>query len=58
MPIFQIKRIISREKWFNYVITIFFFKCPKFGSVTTLNGEKKEDAWPKAAANEESAFHC
>ena len=24
---------------------------------TTLNGEKKEDAWPKAAANEESAFH-
>lgn len=28
---------------------------------TALNGEKKEDALPslpKAAANEESAFHC
>ena len=23
MPIFQIKRIISREKWFNYVVTFF-----------------------------------
>ena len=23
---------------------------------TTLNGEKKEDAWPKATANEESLF--
>ena len=28
--IFQIKRIISREKWFNYVVTIFFvLKMPK-----------------------------
>ena len=23
--IFQIKRIISSEKWFNYVVTFFFF---------------------------------
>ena len=30
--IFQIKTIISSEKWFNYVIT-FFFKCTKFGPV-------------------------
>ena len=27
---FQIKRIISSEKWFNYVVTSFFFlKMPK-----------------------------
>ena len=33
--IFQIKRIISSEKWCNYVVTFFFFfwKCQKFGSV-------------------------
>ena len=30
--IFQIKRIILSEKWFNYVGT-FFGKCQKFGSV-------------------------
>ena len=44
MLIFQIKRIISSEKWFNYVAT-FFFKTPKiwFGR-TTLNGEKKRIA--------------
>ena len=41
--IFQIKTIISSEKWFNYVIT-FFFKTPKiWAGRTTLNGEKKED---------------
>ena len=43
MLIFQIKRIISSEKWFNYVVT-FFLKMPKIWfSRTTLNGEKKED---------------
>ena len=44
----------------NYVITIFFFlKMPKIWvGRTTLNGEKKEDALPKATVNEESAFHC
>ena len=25
VPIFQIKRIISSEKWFNYVVPFFFF---------------------------------
>ena len=25
MLIFQINRIISSEKWFNYVVTFFFF---------------------------------
>ena len=34
MLIFQIKRIISSEKWFNYVVTFFFFEnAKKIGSV-------------------------
>ena len=46
MLIFQIKRIISSEKWCNYVVTFFFFlKMPKIWvGRTTVNGEKKEDA--------------
>ena len=44
MLIFQIKRIISSEKWFNYVVTFFFLKMPKIWvSQTTLNREKKGD---------------
>ena len=44
MLIFQIKRIISSEKWFNYVVTFFFLEMPKIWvGRTTLNGEKKED---------------
>ena len=45
MLIFQIKRIISSEKWFNYIVTSFFFsKMPQIWvGQTTLNGEKKED---------------
>ena len=39
MLIFQIKRIISSKKWFNYVVTYFIFWVGQ----TTLNGEKKED---------------
>ena len=31
--IFQIKRIISSEKWCNYVVTFSFWKCQKFVSV-------------------------
>ena len=43
MLIFQIKRIISSEKWCNYVVT-FFKKMPKIWvGWTTVNGEKKED---------------
>ena len=38
--IFQIKRIISSEKWFNYAVTIFIFWVGQ----TTLNGEKKRMA--------------
>ena len=48
MLIFQIERIISSEKWCNYVVTFFFFffflKLPKIWiGRTTVNGEKKED---------------
>ena len=46
MLIFQITRIISSEKWFNYVVTFFVFvlKMPKIWvGRTKLNGGKKED---------------
>ena len=46
MLIFQIERIISSdEKWFNYIVTFFFWKImPKnWVGQTTLKGEKKED---------------
>ena len=45
MLIFQIKRIISSEKWLNYVATfLFFLKMPKIWvGRATLKGEKKED---------------
>ena len=43
MLIFQIKRIISSEKWFNYLVTS-FLKMPKIWvGWTTLRREKKED---------------
>ena len=29
MLIFQIKRIISSEKWFNYIVTFFFLENDK-----------------------------
>ena len=45
MLFFQIKRIFSSEKWFNYVVTFLCFcllKIPKIWvGWTTLNGEKK-----------------
>ena len=45
--IFQIKRIISSEKWFNYVAAFFFFfflKIPKIWvGRKTLYGEKEKD---------------
>ena len=55
MLIFQIKRIISSEKWFNYVVTcffvvVFFQKMPNIWvGRTTLNGEKDGEGlrWPK-----------
>ena len=45
--IFQIKTIISSEKWCNYVVTFFFFENAKnWVGRTTVNGEKKR-GWPK-----------
>ena len=43
MCIFQIKRIISSEKWFNYVVTFFMKMTRIWVGRTTLNEEKKED---------------
>jgi len=44
MLIFQIKRIISSEKWCTYVVTFVFMKMPKICvDRTTVDGEKKED---------------
>ena len=43
MLIFQIKIIISSEKWCNYIVP-FFLKMPKIWvGRTTVNGEKQED---------------
>ena len=43
MLIFQTKRIISNEKWFNYVDSLLFsFLMPKIWvGQTMLNGQKK-----------------
>ena len=44
MLIFQIKRIISSEKWFNYVVTFFFSKMPKkLGRSDDGKRRKKKD---------------
>ena len=44
--IFQIKRIISSEKWCNYVITFFVLKMPNIWvGRMTVNGERKR-GWP------------
>ena len=42
---FQIKRIISSEKWLYYVATYFFENAKKFGSVGRHETEKKR-GWP------------
>ena len=49
MLIFQIKRIIPSETWFNYVVAFFWgggggWDAKHLGRSETLNGEKKEDA--------------
>ena len=46
MLIFQIERIISGEKWFNYAASFFFSKMPKIWvGRTTVNREKKRMAY-------------
>ena len=51
MLIFQIKRIISSEKWFNYVLTFFFSENAKnLGrSDDAIKREEKRGGfrWPK-----------
>ena len=45
MLIFQIKRIISSEKWFNYVVTFFFDISKNLGRSDDSNRRKKR-GWP------------
>ena len=46
MLIFQIKRIISREKWFNYVVTFFFENAKNLGRSDDAKRRRKK-GWPK-----------
>ena len=41
--IFNMKRIISSEKWFNYVVYFFWKRTKIWVGRTTLNEEKKKD---------------
>ena len=45
MLIFQIKRIISSEKWFNYVVTFFFENAKNLGRSDDAKRRKKR-GWP------------
>ena len=44
--IFQIKMIISSEKWFNYVVT-FFFENAKNLDRSDNNKRRKNRGWPQ-----------
>ena len=46
MLIFQIKRIISSEKWFNYVVTFFFENAKNLGRSDDTKRRKKRTALP------------
>ena len=46
MLIFQIKRIISSEKWFNYFATFFFLNAKNLGWLDYAKQRKKK-GWPK-----------
>ena len=43
MLIFQIKRIISSEKWFNYVVAFFFEYAINLGRSDEAKQTKRED---------------
>ena len=45
MFIFQIKRIISSEKWFNYVVTFFWEYAKNLGRWDDVKQRKKR-GWP------------
>ena len=50
MLVFQIKRIISSEKWFNYLVTFFFFFlmiAKNLGRSDDAKRRKKEDGISK-----------
>ena len=42
MFIFQIKRIISSEKWFNYVVTSYFENAKNLGRSDDAKRRKKK----------------
>ena len=46
MLIFQIKRIISSEKWFNYVVTFCFENAKNMGRSDDAKRRKKKRGWP------------
>ena len=46
MLIFQNKRIVSSEKWFNYVVTFFFFEnAKKLGRSDDATRRKEDGFW-------------
>ena len=47
--IFQMKRIISSEKWFNYVVTFFFFENAKNLDGSDDAKRRKKRGWPYVA---------
>ena len=52
--IFQIKGIISSEKWFNYVVTCFFFlKMLKIWGRSDDAKRRKKRGWPNVDKREE-----
>ena len=60
---FRLKELFPEKNGLTRSLLFFFFffflKMTKIWvGQTKLNGEQQEDAWPKATANEESAFHC
>ena len=51
MCIFQIKTIISSEKWFNYVVTFFFENDKNWGQSDDAKRRKKKEDDLKAKKN-------
>ena len=59
MLVFQIKRIISSEKWFNYVVTLFFFfKNAKNLGWSDDAKRRKKRGWPCICLETMRKFLC
>ena len=43
MLIFQIKRISSTEKWFNYLVPFFFVNAKNLGRLDDAKTDKKKE---------------